>query len=346
MAFQQVEFEFPETEGNKNKDDIIDIEPSSAKVLGSVDKTPQEDSLDEIEYEDEDKDSIDGNISIEIIDDTPKKDRNRKPSDPPEDVTAEELEDYSEKVRKRIQHISKGYHDERRAKEAALRERQELEQVAHQLIAENKKLKSNVSENESLLLSEAKQKVSSQYDFAKQKYRDAYEAGNTDGVIEAQELMTVARIKSDKLASFRLPPLQTQENNVTYNNTVAPQIDERAETWRQENPWFNQDIEMTSYALGLHTKLVKSGTDPKSDEYYEIINSRMRKLFPDNFEEQPLIEVSKPKRNSTVVAPATRSTAPRKIRLTATQVRIAYKLGLTPEQYAQQVAIDMRKQNG
>ena len=124
-------------------------------------------------------------------------------------------------------------------------------------------------------------------------------------------------------------------------------VDERAERWRQDNTWFNDDVEMTSYALGLHTKLVKQGVNPKSDEYYETINARMRKLFPENFEDQLLEEeVEKPKKRSNVVAPATRSTSPKKIRLTTTQVTIAKRLGLTPQQYTEQVAIDMRKQNG
>ena len=83
-------------------------------------------------------------MEIEVVDDTPKADRNRKVSEPPADVTDEELGEYSDKVRTRIKHFSKGYHDERRAKEAAFREKQELEPLAQSLVDENKKLNNPV----------------------------------------------------------------------------------------------------------------------------------------------------------------------------------------------------------
>jgi hypothetical protein len=119
------------------------------------------------------------------------------------------------------------------------------------------------------------------------------------------------------------------------------EVDKRAQAWQDANDWFNQDVEMTSYALGLHNKLVNEGVSPQSDDYYERIDSRMRQLFPENFEGE---EVEKPRKRSNVVAPATRSTAPKKIRLTQTQYQLSKRLGLTPEQYAKQVALDMRKQ--
>jgi len=345
MAFQKVEYEFPETETNEK--DELEIEPSSAEnVLEEKEVTSAESDDDVTEVED----SNEAELEIEIVDDTPKKDQNRKASDPPEDVTDEELDDYSQKVRKRISNLSKGYHDERRAKETALRERTELENVAQKLVNENKKLKGNVSENNQILLEEAKKTNASEHAYAQRLYREAYEAGDTDKVLEAQDLLTTAKIRSDKLNNIKLPPLQEEEDTVTSSgeeNINAVAVDERAERWRQENTWFNDDVEMTSYALGLHTKLMKQGVDPKSDEYYETINARMRKLFPENFEDQLLEEeVEKPKKRSNVVAPATRSTSPKKIRLTTTQVTIAKRLGLTPQQYAEQVAIDMRKQNG
>jgi hypothetical protein len=258
------------------------------------------------------------------------------------------LEDYSEKVRKRIQHFSKGYHDERRAKEAAQREREELERLSQQLVEENKKLKANVNKNQSALLEQAKKSAVSELESAKKQYKDAYEAGDSDGVLAAQENLTNAKIKSDRLNNFKLPALQEDETPVKVATELAPepvQIDERASAWQEANPWFNQDVEMTSYALGLHNKLVNEGVSPQSDDYYERIDSRMRQLFPENFEDEPEVE-RKQKRKSNVVAPATRSTAPKKIRLTQTQLTLSKRLGLTPEQYAKQVALDMRKENG
>ena len=347
MPFQKVEFEFPD--GEKEKEDvIIDVEPSSAEEVdigGRKAKAKAKEAEAVVESE---VDNDDDGLEIEVVDDTPKADRNRKPSDPPEDVTDEELEDYSEKVRKRIQHFSKGYHDERRAKEAAQREREELERLSQQLVEENKKLKANVNKNQSALLEQAKKSAVSELESAKKQYKDAYEAGDSDGVLAAQENLTNAKIKSDRLNNFKLPALQEDETPVKVATELAPepvQIDERASAWQEANPWFNQDVEMTSYALGLHNKLVNEGVSPQSDDYYERIDSRMRQLFPENFEDEPEVE-RKQKRKSNVVAPATRSTAPKKIRLTQTQLTLSKRLGLTPEQYAKQVALEMRKENG
>lgn len=331
MPFQKVEFEFPD-EQETEEDLSLEIENSSAEELNAPPANDGKES--EEDYE------------LEVIDDTPKADRNRKPSDPPADVTDEELEDYSEKVRRRIQHFSKGYHDERRAKEQAQREREELERLSQKLLEENKELKSSVSKNQTALLEQAKKNAVVEMEAAKKAYRDAYEAGDTDKVVEAQESLTTAKIKADRLNNFKLPALQEDDTPGTVGETEsAPepvQVDPKAVAWQEANPWFNQDIEMTSFALGLHNKLVQEGVNPQDDEYYERIDSRMRQVFPENFEEEP-----KPKkRASNVVAPATRSTAPRKIRLTQSQVTIAKRLGLTPEQYAKQVALDMRKQNG
>ena len=341
MAFQKVEFEFPDDED----DNKMAIEESSAVEIDiSGKKTADDFRADAAPKSEGEVDTDDDDFEVEVVDDTPKADRGRKASEPPTDVTDEELEDYSDKVRKRIQHFSKGYHDERRAKEEALRERQELERVTQQLMEENKKLKGNVNKNQTAILEQAKKNAAIETEGAKRAYKEAYESGDSDAVLEAQEKLTNAKIKSDRLANFKLPALQETETSVqTQVEQIAPavQVDERAANWQKNNSWFGSDDEMTSLALGLHNKLVKQGVSPQSDEYYETIDSRMRQVFPDNFED------AEPKRKKAqVVAPATRSTAPKKVTLTRTQVQIAKRLGLTPEQYAKQVAIDMRKQNG
>ena len=335
MAFQKVEFEFPELEDNK-----LEIEDSGAVEVDISGKKTKEDFAEAAAESNDDS----REVEVEVVDDTPKADRNRKASEPPEDVTDDELEDYSDKVRKRIQHFSKGYHDERRAKEEAHRQSQELERVTQQLMEENKKLKGNVNKNQTALLEQAKKNASIESDNAKRAYKEAYESGDSDAVLDAQDKLTNAKLKSERLANFKLPPLQETETPVPEEvGQIAPavQVDERAADWQKTNSWFGDDDEMTSLALGLHNKLVKQGVSPQSDEYYESIDTRMRQVFPDNFED------AEPKRKKTqVVAPATRSTAPRKVTLTRTQVQIAKRLGLTPEQYAKQVAIDMRKANG
>ena len=341
MAFQKVEFEFPEAE-----DDKIEVEESGSVDIDISGKKTKEDFAEPAEpkvKDEREEDTSDDDFEVEVVDDTPKADRNRKASEPPTDVTDEELEDYSDKVRKRIQHFSKGYHDERRAKEEAHRQSQELERVTQQLMEENKKLKGNVNKNQTALLEQAKKNASIESENAKRAYKEAYESGDSDAVLDAQDKLTNAKLKSERLANFKLPTLQEEETPVPQEveQTAPVQVDTRAADWQKANSWFGPDDEMTSLALGLHTKLVKQGVSPQSDEYYESIDTRMRQVFPDNFE-----DAEKPKRKTQVVAPATRSTSPRKVTLTRTQVQIARKLGLTPEQYAKQVAIDMRKANG
>jgi len=331
MPFQKVEFSFPDEE-NKNTD--IEIEPTEAIEIDVSGKQPEKPPKKEVK---------DDELEIEVVDDVPKSDRKRKPSAPPTEVTDEELEDYSEKVRNRIKHFSKGYHDERRAKEQATRERQELEKYAKTLIEENNQLKGTVDKNQAALLEQAKKTAAGETLIAKRQYKQAYEAGDADKVLEAQEKLTAANIKTDKLKNFAPPALQTEGDGVQVGQEAqAPVVDEKATSWAKENSWFGSDKEMTGYAMGLHEKLVSEGVDPSSDEYYETINSRMQSLFPDNFEEEET-EETETKRQPNVVAPATRSTAPKKVRLTQTQVAIAKRLGVPLELYAKKVAEEMRK---
>ena len=340
MPFQKVEFGFPHEDGEGEKNLSIEIEGSSAETIDVTGKKSEAPIPSKV-------DSSDDDFEVEVVDDTPKADRNRKPSDPPEDVTEDELADYSEKVRRRIQHFSKGYHDERREKEKALREREELERLSHRLVEENKKLKDSEHKSQAALLENAKKSAEAEINAAKRAYKRAYDAGDSDKVLAAQDRLTTAKLKSNKLEEFQLPeteytlPVDSPEQGYT---SQPVQLDEKTRTWQKDNPWFNEDEEMTSFALGLHNRLVKEGVDPQTDDYYERINSRMREVFPDNFEDEP--EVRQRARSNNVVAPATRSTAPKKIRLTQTQLTLAKRLGLTPEQYAKQVALDMRKQNG
>jgi len=334
MGFQKVEYSFPDEEKDSKKEDI-EIESSGAIEIDLSGEEPAKEVIQEKDDE----------VDIEVVDDTPKADRNRKASKPPEDITDEELEDYSDKVRKRIQHFSKGYHDERRAKEASQRERQEMESYAKSLVDENTKLKGSVEKNQTALLEQAKKNSAIEILSAKRSYKRAYEAGDADKLLDAQEKLTNAKIKADKLADFKAEPLQEAEVPVQIPQQQSQTVvDTKASDWAAENSWFGDDDEMTAYAMGVHSKLVKQGVDTESDEYYESINARMRNTFPEEFgeiEEEP--EDKPSKRKSNVVAPATRSTAPKKVRLTQTQVAIAKKLGVPLELYAKKVAEEMRK---
>lgn len=323
MGFEKVEYTFPDEQEDKG----IEVESSSALKMGEVEREEEK----EIEVE------------VEVVDDTPKADRGRKASKPPEDLTDDELEDYSDKVRKRIQHFSKGYHDERRAKEASQRERQEMEAFAKTLVEENNKLKGSVEKNQAALLEQAKKNSAIEVLSAKRAYKRAYEAGDADKLLDAQDKLTNAKIKADKLGDFEPETLQQAEIPVQIPQEAPIQPDTKASDWASKNSWFGSDDEMTAYAMGVHSKLVKQGVDTTSDDYYETINSRMRNTFPEEFGEIEELEERPSKRQSNVVAPATRSTAPRKVRLTQTQVAIAKKLGVPLDLYAKKVAEEMRK---
>lgn len=285
--------------------------------------------------------SVESDVEVEVVDDTPEADRNRPPmKEAPADVTDEELASYSENAKKRIQHFSKGYHEERRAKEAALREREEALRLAQSVIEENKKLQSNLGQGQQALLEQAKKVVAQELEQAKRQYKEAYESGDSDKLVEAQEALTSAKIKAERVNNFK-PPLQKPKPVVQPDpEPVVPQVDPKVNAWREANPWFGDNKRMTAMALTIHQELVDSGVDTRSDEYFNRINAEMRQVFPDAFPSE------KPVKKASVVAPASRNTAPRKIVLTRTQETLAKRLGLTNEQYARAVAEEMRKQNG
>lgn len=287
---------------------------------------------------------------IEVVDDVPVADRGRKPmSQAPEDPTEDELKSYSADAQKRIKHFTKGYHEERRAKESAARERDEAVRLAQAVVEENKKLKTSLSQGHDALVSQTETTIKSEVDVAKRALREAHESFDSEAIANAQEALTEAKIKLSKLQDFRRPPVQQEKPDVQ-TQQLAPQQrqpvqDQKALAWNQRNEWFGKDPEMTSYVLGLHRKLVDSGVDPKSDEYYERLDTRVRQLFPENFD-APEKEKPAPRQGSSVVAPATRSTAPKKIVLTQTQVQLARRLGLPLDVYAKQIAKEQRNENG
>ena len=309
---------------------------------------------DEIDDKDKDKD-VDVTVSsdeveVEIVDDTPEKDRGRKPLEREvEDPSDEEIESYSEGVQKRIKELTHARHDERRAKESLFREKQELERLAQHMVSENAKLKEYVKSGTEQYAASIKQVADGELENAKRQYKAAYESGDADALVAAQEAMTDAKMRTEAAKNFRAPPLQDTETAVQTPSQVSrPEIDEKTVRWQARNQWFGSTgyEEHTSFALGLHQKLVNSGLDPRSDEYFERIDARMKSTFPEVFgsEDKPRSGDGS-KRPTSVVAPATRSTGARKIQLTPTQVALAKRYGLTPQQYANEVA-KLEKSNG
>ncbi len=300
---------------------------------------------DEVEEKvDETTDKSD-DIEIEVEDDTPPQDRNRTPSEPEfvEKLEKDELAQYSKEVRDKIDAFRKIYHDERRRADAADRERQEALAITKKLYEENKALKGKVTSTEAVAVDSFTNSAEQELAMAKKEYRDAYESGDAEKLVEAQEKMTAAKIKLDRAFDAtenlnRRKALQEQENEVKIpQQSEQPVVrDQKAAAWQERNPWFGQDDEMTSLALGLHEKLVKENgmAYATTDEYYKRIDETMRKRFPENFEETIEEKAKVRTKPSTVVAPANRSTSSKKVKLNTSQLAIAKKLGLTPEQYA------------
>jgi hypothetical protein len=240
--------------------------------------------------------------------------------------------------------LRKVYHDERREKEAAAREREEAIRYAQAIQEENKKLKSTLSTGEVDYIKAVQQAAEFEMAIAKREYREAYDSGDAEKQIEAQQRMTEAQFKAAQVQNYQRKyenTLQDGEKDV-YIQPSQPQAfkpDAKASAWQEKNTWFGQDEEMTSLALGLHEKLVRSGVSPTSEEYYRRIDSTMQKRFPEYFGDATLDEEKPAQRTkpSTVVASATRSTAPKKVHVSKSAQTLARKLGITPEQYAKEL---------
>jgi hypothetical protein len=284
-------------------------------------------------------------VEIEVIDDTPEKDRGRRPLDREvEDPTDDEIETYTRGAQDRIKELTHARHDERRAKESLAREKQELERLAQQILEENKRLKQYVNTGTEQYTQMAQTAAGAELEKARRDYKAAQEAFDTDAILAAQEALLEAKMKVEQTKNFRPPPLQTQEVDVQprYQEPQQVRADEKTLRWQAKNQWFGSNgfEEVTSFALGLHQKLVNSGVDPRTDEYFEQIDARVKSTFPEMFggsEDRPR-NGNAPRKPAAVAAPATRSSGAKKIQLTQTQIALAKKFGLTPQQYAAQVA--------
>jgi hypothetical protein len=306
---------------------------------------------------------------IEVIDDTPDEDKDPRtgkareplPKEIVDELEADELEDYSEKVKIRLKQMKKVWHDERRAKEAAYREQQEAIAFANKILEENKRLRSTLTEGEKSLIDTYKQAAELELTMAKQEYKQAYESGDTDKVVEAQQKLSNANYKLQQVANYvpTQAPLQQEQYAVNMQpvqdqQRQEPRLDPKTAEWQSKNPWWGTDPEMTALALGYHQKLERErgvqfvGTD----EYWQMVDKTMRRRFPDYFGEE--VKTSdgggKPvqrteNKPATVVAPASRSTSSKRIVLKQSELSLAKKFGLTPEQYAKE-KLRLENQNG
>jgi len=282
-------------------------------------------------------------VEVEIVSDELEESKGRLPPEKEGvDPTDEELSSYSEKVQGRIQKLTRARHDERIAKESIAREKQELERIAQQLFDENNQLKKYVNTGSEQYITQSKTLAERELDTARTQYKAAQEAFDADAILAAQESLLEAKMKINAINNFKQTPLQTSENRVQTRSyeSPEPQLDEKTLRWQAKNQWFSADgfEDVSSYALGLHKKLMNSGYDPQSDEYFEQIDARVREKFPEVFgnERQKSNETSK--RPTSVVAPAARSSGSKKIQMTPRAMALAKKFGITPQQYAAQVA--------
>jgi hypothetical protein len=300
------------------------------------------------EVEDDTPVSEDNSPDIDIEDDTPEADRGREPmpKEVVDELEADELEEYSDKVKTRLKQMKKVWHDERREKERLQREQNEALSAAQRLLEENRKLKATLSEGEQTLVGSFKQSAEYELAQAKREYKDAYEAGDTDRVLDAQQKLSEAQYKLQQLAGYR-PTLQDVEEDVqlAQPQVQIPRPDQKTVAWQERNMWWGTDPEMTASALGLHQKLEKERGQQfvGSDEYWGVIDTTMRRRFPEYFGEESkategTAKGSRQSKPANVVAPASRSTSSKKIVLKQSQLSIAKRLGLTPEQYAREFA--------
>ena len=304
-------------------------------------------------------------MELEVVDEREPEDRKPPRSqNAKDDDDDEELSGYSDKVKKRINKLKYEFHEERRAREDAERLREEAVRVAQELNNRNQHFQTVINQGEGVLVNQIKERAGLAVEQAKSQYREAYEAGETEKVISAQEALIKAQAElteaerqhsavqsryqeqerdMQQQASQPQQPQQQGQPIPQQQNTVEPTA--KAKQWQQENPWFGNEghKDMTALAYGVHERLVRDeGFDPNSDEYFEAIDATMRSRFPEHFDEgagNTQNASSTSRRTNTVVAPSSRNNGarPRKVKLKGSQVQLAKRLGLTNEQYARQL---------
>ena len=250
-----------------------------------------------------------------------------------EEASDEDLEGYSDKVKKRIEKLTYKMREAERREKAAT-------EYARSVQAQNEELQKRSSQIDESYISEYDQRVTSQEDVLKKKLSEAINVGDVDAQIDAQKAIAKLAIETERLnvAKQQLeqrkaaPQQQPQAAPQQQNN----QPDPKARSWAERNTWFGQDEPMTLTAFSIHKKLIEEEYfDPTSDEYYDELDKRMRDEFPHKFQQGSRSNTRAP------VAGASRSSgkaANKKIKLTPSQVAIADKLGVSYEQYAKQLA--------
>jgi hypothetical protein len=291
-------------------------------------------------------------IEVEVVEDELEPNQLNKepmPKEIVEEIDQDDLEAYSDAAKLRMKQLKKVWNDERRRADAAEKDQKEAIALAQSMASENQRLKGKLSVGEQNLVTNVKQNINHELMAAKQEYKDAYDSGDSDRLVEAQEKLTEVKLKAQQIEQYRPEfseeALQAQENAVQIQS--QPQrLDSKTQAWLDKNQWYGVDDDMSYLAHGVHRRLEREGVPIGSDHYWATIDTEMRKRFPDKFEDsedgknasdaetKTTAKTSKP---ATVVAPATRSTSPKRVTLSQRQQALAKKLNLTNEQYAREL---------
>ena len=291
----------------------------------------------------------DSNFEVEVVEDTPEEEKPRLAEDrEPEVPSDDEIDKYSAGVQKRINKLKFEAQEQERQKLEAHKLQEEALRYAQQIKAENEKLKQSLDQGEATLIDQAKGRITAELDKAKTAYKAAYESGDPDALLAAQEQLSAMQNEQYRVNTYkpqsRVQAEPTPQPQYAQQTPQVPRPDDRALNWAKNNEWFETDSEMTGYAYGLHEKLVKSGIDPRTEQYYNEIDSAVRRVFPDRFDDGQVEEPAPQRQNGSVVAAPSKSTKkPRTVRLSSTQASLAKRLGLSNEQYAAQLLKEMSK---
>lgn len=291
----------------------------------------------------------DSNFEVEVVEDTPEEEKPRLAEDrEPEVPSDDEIDKYSAGVQKRINKLKFEAQEQERQKLEAHKLQEEALRYAQQVKTENEKLKQTLDQGEATLIDQAKGRITAELDKAKTAYKAAYESGDPDALLAAQEQLSAMQNEQYRVNTYkpqsRVQAEPTPQPQYAQQTPQVPRPDDRALNWAKNNKWFETDSEMTGYAYGLHEKLVKSGIDPRTEQYYNEIDSAVRRVFPDRFDDGQVEEQAPQRQNGSVVAAPSKSTKkPRTVRLTSTQASLAKRLGLSNEQYAAQLLKEMSK---
>ena len=311
---------------NENKkDDLIDVgESDQQETEINLDEKGEPEKVEQVQEE---------KIEVEQVEEKPTETKLEKKED-----DKDELKEYSEGVQKRIAKLT------RKMREAE-RQREEAITFANSMKANADRLEKKMSTLDKSYVKEFESRVTTNMDAARQALRVAIEAGDVDGQVKAQEQM--ARLAQDAsrlgaLKDIAETPEKKEVEQPAYQQPRRAVNDPKAEEWAAKNTWFGTDSAMTHTALDLHKVLVEEeGYDPKSDEYYEEVEKRIKLEFPHKFDkiEDTSTERTKPVQN---VASAKRSASTgrkKTVKLTPSQVAIAKRLGVPLEDYAKQLKI-------